>query len=117
MTNIQRMRSDIATMDKRKIADNTKRDKRDRNDGLTGERRFKADKGEIASSIIRNNRIKNDDLTEKKRFDADKTTGNNRLKNDVMTANRRDLKDANRDMALAISLLILLAIGVYFIFI
>ncbi len=43
----------------------------------------------------------------------------NRLKNDEITSDRRELKDGNLGMALEVSLVILLvlAIGAYFIFI
>jgi len=91
MTNVQRMESDMATMDRREMADKTLSDNRNRNDLLTQERRFK----------------------------ADKTMGENRLKNDEMTANRRETKDGNLNMTLLISLSILavLAVAALFIFI
>jgi hypothetical protein len=91
MTNRQRMKSDIATIDRREMTDKTTRDNRIRNDKITGERRFK----------------------------ADKTVEKSRLRNDEITANRREIKDGNMNTALAISLLILivLAVGAYFVFI
>ncbi len=91
MTNIQRMKSDIATMDRRDQTDRTVRDNRNRNDELTGERRS----------------------------EADKTLRDSRIRNDEMTANRRKINDQNPWGTLAISLLILaaLAIGAYLIFI
>jgi hypothetical protein len=92
MTNNQRMKNDMATDNRREVADKTLSKSRDRNDALTQERRFK----------------------------ADKTMGMNRARNDEITAERREIKDANSPKgALAIFLLILivLAIGSYFIFI
>ena len=92
MTNIQRMRNDLATDNRREVADKTLSNDRDRNDALTQERRFKADKK------LRDNRNRNDEITVK----------------------RREIKNANSPKgALAIFLLILivLAIGSYFIFI
>lgn len=91
MTTIQRMKSDTATIDRREIADKTTRDNRIRNDKITGKRRFR----------------------------ADNTVTKNRLRNDEITANRREIKDGNPSIALAISLLIVvvLAVGAYFIFI
>ena len=65
MTNLRRLKSDIATIDKREMADKAKSDNRDRNDALTQERRF----------------------------EADKTMNENRAKNDEITANRREIKD------------------------
>jgi hypothetical protein len=92
MTNLRRLKSDISTIDKREMADKVKSDNRDRNDALTQERRF----------------------------EADATLKKNRERNDEITADRRVTKDwANQDMALAISLflLIILAVGIFFIFI
>lgn len=91
MTNIQRMKSDMATMDKREVVDRAKVDSRGRNDEATQERRFKADE---AMNL-------------------------HRIKNDEITADRREVKDANTDMALAISLsaLAVLAVGAFFILI
>lgn len=85
------MESDIATMDRRDVVDRT----------------------------LRDNRNKNDDLTKERRSKADKTMHDNRLKNDEITSDRRELKDGNLGMALEVSLVILLvlAIGAYFIFI
>ena len=65
MTTIQRIRSDIATTDRRATTDQTVSDKRYRNDKLTRERRAK----------------------------ADKTVVENRTRNDETTANRREVKD------------------------
>jgi hypothetical protein len=80
MTNMQRMNSDIATMDRREAEDKTLSNSRDRNDSLTQERRF----------------------------EADKTKAENRLRNDELTANRRETKDVNQDMVLSISLFLLI---------
>jgi len=79
MTTIQRIRSDIATTDRRATTDQTVSDKRYRNDKLTRERRAK----------------------------ADKTVVENRTRNDETTANRREVKDGKVGIALAIFLLIL----------
>jgi hypothetical protein len=65
MTEKQRMKSDIATMDRRDAADKILIDSRDKNDALTQERRF----------------------------EADKTMNQHRLKNDELTADRRDMED------------------------
>jgi hypothetical protein len=65
MTEIQRINSDIATMDRREAVDKILIDNRDRNDALTQERRFQ----------------------------ADKTMSKSRLKNDELTADRRDMED------------------------
>ena len=91
MTNTQRMESDLATMGKREMKDRTTIDRRNRNDALTQERRF----------------------------EADKHKGENRARNDEITANRREIKDINRDMVLAISLflLIILSVGIFLFFI
>jgi hypothetical protein len=92
MINNQRIKNDMATDNRREAADKTLNNNRDRNDALTQERRFK----------------------------ADKVMGKNRARNDKRTVDRRERKDANSPKgALAIFLLILiiLAIGVYFIFI
>jgi len=79
MTNLRRLKSDIATIDKREEADKVTSHNRDRNDASTQERRF----------------------------EADKTMDENRAKNDEITANRRETKDlANQDMAKAISLIV-----------
>jgi len=92
MANIQRTKNDIATTDRREIADKTRRDNRIRSDELTAERRLK----------------------------ADKTMKDNRLRNDEMTVNRRKMNDRNPWRTLAISILIIaaatLAVGAYLIF-
>lgn len=91
MTNLRRLKSDIATVERREMADKT----------------------------MSNNRDKNDASTQERRFESDKTMGKNRAKNDETTADRREIKDANGPQgALAIFLLILIvfAIGFYFIF-
>jgi hypothetical protein len=89
MTNLRRLKSDIATVDKRETADKVKSDNRNRNDELTRERRDK----------------------------ADKTVIDNRARNDQTTADRREIKDDKRDMALAMSLvLIALIVVTFFIF-
>ena len=91
MESIQRMESDIATIDRREMEDKALSYNRNRNDQLTQERRFK----------------------------ADKTMGENRLRNDEMTANRRETKDENPSMILGMFLLIFtfLFIGAFFVFI
>ncbi|MEK6894113.1 MAG: hypothetical protein AABX10_01485 [Nanoarchaeota archaeon] len=86
MTNIQRMKSDMSTADKREATDKEVKDNRDANDALTKERRSKADEK------IEENRIKNDELT----------------------ADRREEKDEKISTALAMSLLIGLAAGIVF---
>lgn len=90
MTEMQRMKNDSATMDKRETADKAMKDSRDRNDELTADRRSK----------------------------ADKTLEMNRFRNDEMTADRRETKDGFSGMPLAIFLLILagLVAGIFFIF-
>ena len=57
MTNIQRMKSDLATEDRREIEDERVRENRLRNDDLTEERRTKADK------IVDMSRLRNDETT------------------------------------------------------
>lgn len=90
MTSEQRMQSDIKTMDRREAADHEMRSNRNKNDELTIERRDKADK------IIETSRERNDELT----------------------ADRREAKDDSRDMAMAISLvLIVLMVGAFLILI
>ncbi len=86
MTNIQRTKSDMATIDKRDIVDKELKDHRDANDALTKERREKAD-------------VKMDE---------------SRLKNDELTAERRETKDENVNTALVMSLLIGLVAGTVF---
>jgi len=79
MTNTQRMKSDRTTMDKRDMVDRATIDSRNKNDLLTQERRF----------------------------ESDATLKKSRERNDEITADRRDAKDGNRDMVLAISLLLI----------
>ena len=69
MTEKQRMRSDMATMDKREAADKILIDSRDKNDALTQERRFEADR------IMNQNRLKNDELTADRRDMEDTRNG------------------------------------------
>jgi hypothetical protein len=93
MANAQRTKSDIATTDRREIADKARRD----------------------------NRIHNDELTTERRNKADKIMEDNRLRNDEMTTNRRKINDRNPLRTLAISLLIIviiaaLALGTYLFF-
>lgn len=90
MTNIQRMKNDMETADRRESTDKATKDNRARNDEMTLERRDK----------------------------ADKTLSDNRLRNDEMTADRRELKDGNFGLTLVISLLIItaLAVGTYYFF-
>ncbi|MDP2628950.1 MAG: hypothetical protein Q8P15_03575 [Nanoarchaeota archaeon] len=90
MTNTQRMKSDMTTKDKRDVADRATVDSRNKNDLSTQERRF----------------------------EADATLKKNRERNDEITADRREKNDGSRDMALAMSLvLIVLIIATFFIFI
>lgn len=91
MTNRQRMKNDMTTMNRREMADQTRKD----------------------------NRIKNDELTKEKRFNADKTMEGNRLRNDEITANRREINDRNpgRDLAIFLLILLVLIVGAYLIFI
>ncbi len=74
MTNTQRMKSDLATLDRREMTDKNLEEDRIRNDSLTGERRSKSD------AIVRKERLRNDE----------------------MTVTRREEKDANHNMALAL---------------
>jgi len=112
MTTIQRLKSDIATIEKRETADKTVRDNRIRNDELTEKRRSKADKKELAENTTENtkisNRLKNDVSTIEKRSKADKTLEKNRVRNDEITANRRETKDSNPSIAITVFLLMLL---------
>ena len=85
---MQRVKNDVATSDKRDVADKITSDDRNRNDELTKERRVK----------------------------ADKTIEQNRLRNDNITVNRRGVKDRNKSVAAAILLLIFLAVGTFLIF-
>lgn len=89
MTEIQRIKSDTETIDRREVADKATRDDRKRNDELTKERRYK----------------------------VDKNIENNRLKNDEITSNRREIRDGNLSLVLGISLLVLtiLVIGTFFV--
>jgi len=91
MTNLQRMNNDIATMDKREMAD----------------------------KITVESRNKNDMLTQERRFEADESLKKNREKNDEITAERRIIKDENPNtvIALTLGLMIVLGIGIFFIFI
>ena len=126
MTNIQRMRSDLATIDKREIADKATRDDRIKNDELTTNRRSKADRKETADKTTVNSRIKNDELTGERRYNADKVLDGNRARNDELTANRREVVDdnireqrmTNLNLVLVISLLVLtvFTFGTFFIF-
>jgi hypothetical protein len=89
MTNLQRMRSDMVTIDRREIEDDAVRENRRKNDELTGERRFKADRA-----------IQKD-----------------RLRNDELTINRRETKDGTLGMTLAIffTVLIVLTVGTLYV--
>lgn len=90
MANRQRIESDIATNDRRVNADN----------------------------LIRENRIKNDELTTERRLKADKIIVDNRQRNDEMTADRRKRNDkSSMPWAVFLLILVLLAIGAYFILI
>lgn len=84
MTNTQRMKSDIATMDRREMADDT----------------------------VRNSRFRNDELTRERRNKVDKAIDDHRIKNDETTFIRREIKDENQSAVLAVSLLILVVLGV-----
>ena len=82
--NKQRKKNDLATTDRREIADETRRDNRSKNDELTIERREKADK-------IREE---------------------HRLRNDEITNNRRKMNDRNPWKTLVVSLLILAVLSI-----
>jgi hypothetical protein len=84
MANRQRKKSDMATTERREIADKTTRD----------------------------NRIRNDELTTERRNKADKIMDENRLRNDEMTIHRRKINDRNPWRTLAIVLLLLAALAV-----
>ena len=84
MTAIQRMKSDIATTDRREMEDEAVRDHRQKNDEITMERRFK----------------------------ADRDMEHSRIRNDELTANRRETKDGSPAIALTVLLLMLLSFGV-----
>ena len=88
MTDMQRMKNDISTMDKREVADKAIKDHREANDALTKERRLK----------------------------ADEKVDESRAKNDELTADRREEKDENINsvMALFVLALIVLATGTAF---
>ncbi|MEK6889567.1 MAG: hypothetical protein AABW82_02780 [Nanoarchaeota archaeon] len=88
MTNIQRMKSNIATQDRRDLADKARND----------------------------NRVKNDELTIERRDKADKVLDENRLKNDEMTANRRERNDGypTRTIVSILLVLAILAAWIYF---
>ena len=86
MTNQQRKANDTATSDRRETTDRETVRSRDRNDALTQERRF----------------------------EADATLKKNRERNDEETADRRDAKDGNKEMILAISLLLIALVIVTF---
>ena len=90
MANQQRTKNDIATTDRRELADKTRKDNRKKNDELTAERRDKTDR------IMKESRLKNDE----------------------MTIHRREINDRNPWRTFAITLLILaiLAIGAYFLY-
>jgi len=119
MTEIQRIRNDIATMDKRNMTDKAVEDNRAKNDELTGKRRHKADRKEDADKAMKDSRVKNDELTEVKRHKTDKTIEKNRLRNDELTVSRRDIKDGKPSLTLAtyVLTLMVLAAGVFAIFI
>lgn len=91
MTNRQRMKSDIATMDRRYIEDQTTKDNQNKNDKLTVERRSK----------------------------AAKTLSNKRIRNDELTVERRSKKDESLSLPFLVFLftLAVLGAGVYFILI
>jgi len=91
MAKLRRLKSDMATTDKRKMADKAKSDSRDRNDVLTQERRS----------------------------EEDATLNKNRERNDETTANRRRIKDSNHSkwtLIIFLLVLITLAIGAFSIF-
>jgi hypothetical protein len=73
MNNIQIVKSDMATKNRREMADEE----------------------------LSNNRLKNDLLTEERRVITDRNTRAHRLKNDKLTANRRILKDRNGVFAIS----------------
>lgn len=115
MTNMQRMENDLATADRREMVDRTVMDNRNKNDGLTWERRTKADRKETASQTTKNNRNKNDELTRDKRDKTDKTLNEHRLRNDKLTFHRREVKDGKLSMVLAVSLLALTVVAAFLI--
>lgn len=86
---------------------------RKKNDVATGDRREMADRARI------DNRNKNDELTRERRLNADRIMRENRLRNDEMTSHRRKMNDRNPWRTLAISLLLIaaLAIGAYYFFV
>jgi hypothetical protein len=91
MANKQRIQSDMATTDRREVADKLKKD----------------------------NRIRNDELTIERRSRADKFTEDKRARNDDMTADRRRANDRNPWRTFTIYLLIILiilGIGAYYFF-
>ena len=89
MTTIQRIKSDIATIDKREMAD----------------------------TAVRNNRVRNDEITAERREKADKVMDESRVRNDEITAERRETKDGSPGVALTVFSLMLLAfaVGTFFI--
>jgi len=95
MTTLQRIKSDLATIDHRDAEDKLVKDNRMRNDELTSIRRFKADNKEMADQTILDHRIKNDEITDEKRLKADQLTEDHRIRNDENTANRRETKDGD----------------------
>ncbi|MDP4039813.1 MAG: hypothetical protein Q8P57_04525 [Candidatus Pacearchaeota archaeon] len=84
MTNKQRMKSDIATDERREATD----------------------------KALSKNRDKNDALTQERRFEADATLRKNRAINDGITADRREIKDEKGSTVIVMSMLIGLAAGV-----
>ena len=98
MINIHRINSDIATKDRREMADRSILNNRIRNDELTIQRRTNADIRKVANKTVRKSRIRNDELTGIRRSKEDKTINNNRLRNDEITINRRESKDEYWDI-------------------
>ena len=87
MISTQRLKNDIATIDRRQMTDFSIRENRIRNDELTRDRRVKYDK------ILRKKRLRNDEITE----------------------SNREIKDGNPRMTFVIFLLLLLVltVGIY----
>lgn len=81
------------------------------NDKVTSERR------EMTDKTTKDDRARNDETTKERRLDADKTLKDNRSRNDETTAVRREKNDGtqNRALAICLSVLLVVAIGSFFI--
>lgn len=82
MTNTQRMKNDLGTLDRREMSDKA-----------TEEHRFK-----------------NDELTRERREKADTKTDDDRERNDKTTIVRRETKDASPNLGLALLLLLVVVL-------